>query len=88
MSENIFYLIWNPTGSRPPKVKHASELGKGGAREAAQNMARKHPECEFYVMMAMSVSVVKPPVPVTTLLTTFQRPDMTGPDPDEMPEPF
>lgn len=48
-----FWMVWSPTGSTPPRVRHANYAE---AVRAAEDMARSHPNQEFYVMQAVSRS--------------------------------
>lgn len=49
-----FYIIWNPHGARPPKVRHAT---LAGAKAEAERLARENPGQEFYVLASQSRSV-------------------------------
>lgn len=56
---NAFWIVWCPTGAKPPRVQHPTF---GGAKTAAAEMAQQHPGHEFYVMGAAGVAVVPEPV--------------------------
>jgi len=44
-----FWIIWTPTGSTPPKVRHSI---RGEAVSEAERLARLTPGAEFYVLEA------------------------------------
>ena len=46
-TENPFWLVWSPTGSAPPRYRHAS---KQSAVTEAERLARAHPGQLFVVL--------------------------------------
>ena len=42
-----FYLVWSPSGDRPPSFRHPDERS---AEMEAERLAREHPGREFYVL--------------------------------------
>jgi len=44
-----FWIVWSPTGSRPPSHRHATEAA---ARNEADRLARAIPGAEFFVLEA------------------------------------
>ena len=49
-TDDVFYMVWSPTGTAPPKRKHYSFAE---ADQAAMDMARRHPSQKFVVMQAV-----------------------------------
>jgi hypothetical protein len=47
------FIVWGPKGSTNPKARFGTEKA---AQNAAEDMARKHPGQEFYVMKAVGVA--------------------------------
>ncbi|QCP50176.1 hypothetical protein FAZ95_13900 [Trinickia violacea] len=50
-TENAFWLVWSPTGARPPKHRHLSERS---AIQEAERLAREHPGELFVVLEAIA----------------------------------
>jgi len=48
------YMVLNPTGPYPPKIKHNSYAE---AKKAAEKMANRHPGHEFFVVKVLPGSV-------------------------------
>jgi hypothetical protein len=46
-TENAFWLVWSPTGIRPPKHRH---LSARAATEEAERLAKAHPGQLFVVL--------------------------------------
>lgn len=42
-----FFLVWSPTGHRPPTVKHTTQQG---AELEATRLANEHPNSSFFVL--------------------------------------
>lgn len=53
IAPNKFWIVYSPTGSSPPRIRHTS---REDALVAAESMARQHPNQEFFVMEAMTLS--------------------------------
>jgi hypothetical protein len=54
-TENAFWLIWSPTGLRPPKYRHGSP--ESAVREA-ERLAHQHPGQEFVVLEPIAARCV------------------------------
>lgn len=54
-SEAAFWIVWSPTGIRPPKRRHASYRI---AVTEAERLARENPGSEFIVLEAMAARQV------------------------------
>jgi hypothetical protein len=50
-TEKAFWLVWSPTGARPPKYRHASEQS---AVAEAERLAREHAGQLFVVLEAIA----------------------------------
>jgi hypothetical protein len=48
-----FWLVWSPTGAKPPHYRHTSE---SSARTEAERLAREHRGARFYVLEAKCFS--------------------------------
>ena len=48
-----FFLVWSPTGARPPKYRHPL---RAVAQAEAERLARENPTHEFFVLAAVSRS--------------------------------
>ena len=48
-----FWLVWCPTGSRPPSRRHGN---KEAAQQEAERLARCAPGQSFYVLKSLSVA--------------------------------
>ena len=46
-----FWILWNPNGNEPPRVRFTNLVA---AERARDNMARQHPGNEFIVMQSVS----------------------------------
>lgn len=63
---NRFWLLWNPSHPSPPRVRFDN---RAEALRVAEEMAKKNPGEEFYVLCATSlVQAEANPVKVTPLL--------------------
>lgn len=51
--EQMFWLVWSPTGQRPPSWKHAT---RDGAEREAERLAQQNRGAQFYVLAAVSRS--------------------------------
>ena len=60
----LFYLVWSPTGSLPPRYRHYRHED---AHREAERLALANPGAEFYVLCAVSRSVKTPDVTTTRL---------------------
>ncbi|MGF6444370.1 hypothetical protein [Paraburkholderia youngii] len=47
--ENKFWLVWSPTGAKPPRHRHTSF---GSAAVEAERLAQANPGHEFFVLGA------------------------------------
>lgn len=45
-----FWIVWSPTGSSPPRCRHADEPS---ARAEATRLAKLNPGAEFFVLAAI-----------------------------------
>lgn len=61
-----FWLVWSPQGARPPLVRHRTYRG---AVSEAERLARLNPGSEFFVVQALSVSMVAANVTVPLRVT-------------------
>jgi hypothetical protein len=55
MSEQLFWLVWCPTGPTPPKYQH---WDAGSAMAEAERLARACPGQKFYVLEAQHLRTV------------------------------
>lgn len=59
---NRFYIVWSPSGQRPPSVRHWTY---SEAATEARRLAKANPGSEFMVLAALSVATVRDPVEVS-----------------------
>ena len=52
---NGFYMLWSPSGSKPPRIRHETQESE---QKEAERLAIEHPGHEFFVMAAMTRSVM------------------------------
>lgn len=57
MSRREFWIVWSPQGTSPPRVRFEGENGRANAVKAAEDLARRVPGHEFYVMRAEALSI-------------------------------
>lgn len=50
-TENPFWLVWSPTGARPPRFRHPTEQS---AIAEAERLARAHPGQLFVVLQPIA----------------------------------
>ncbi|MCP1117015.1 hypothetical protein [Robbsia andropogonis] len=55
MDNDAFYLVWCPSGVKPPSFRH---LSKQSAVQEAERLAATTPGAEFYVLCAQSMRKV------------------------------
>jgi hypothetical protein len=55
LEDQMFWLVWCPTGSKPPSHRHASEQS---AIAEAERLARCAPNAKFYVLKATEVRYI------------------------------
>jgi hypothetical protein len=53
--QDMFWLVWCPTGSQPPQYRHVDYLE---AVREAERLAKSAPGQQFYVLAAESMRVV------------------------------
>ncbi|SAK53262.1 hypothetical protein AWB78_01309 [Caballeronia calidae] len=53
--DEIFWLVWCPTGSAPPSYRHTSEAG---AIAEAERLARAARNAKFYVLKATDLRYI------------------------------
>jgi hypothetical protein len=70
-TEKAFWLVWSPTGVRPPKYRHASEQS---AVTEAERLAQAHPGQLFVVLEAVAARRVDNMVRTTFAGGSFDEP--------------
>jgi hypothetical protein len=71
-TESAFWLVWSPTGARPPKHRHLSEQS---ATTEAERLAREHRGQLFVVLESIAARRVD----------DMQRTTFTGGTRDDIP---
>ncbi|RQM48671.1 hypothetical protein [Paraburkholderia tropica] len=66
-----FFLVWSPTGQKPPTFKHPS---RQGAVMEAERLAREHRGQKFFVLATTDSRIVDDMVRSTFALETDEPP--------------